>query len=497
MTGKRPATASRRSTSARCVRRCSPATATSTRLRYDFPLVLPRGGRGRRSTCTRCRAIVGRCCAELAPRGIEGERLRKHVLRLERELRVMLAAGRDRQRWPSCGRPPRATARRTMRTRPSARCSPQAGDALKLDGEVVGLRSATAGALRRAGVARTRRRRRAREFRTLVDALMRKLSDIRRAAFARSAAGQQPKALAASIGSGARRRVRLRRDVEAGRRNVPEGRAAAGATAPDRMGARGAAHAAVLRRPRAIARQRRRPGEFAFDNCAAARPRLSRRACRELAEVVKAIAIAELEVRRRATSKPTTIRSSSATTSARSTADDLALFPDYLVCIPRGAQRRAGECGPDRDAVRRPAGEGAGAADRSARGSVDRHRPFRLRRAQRAARHHGDGAGRHVRAAGDERRICTRCASRRARARGARAGAVQHIRRVARGRRRSAAVPDRCGGHGIARVPCVHLRRGRPATTGRTRFSLEHNRNPDADWAAARRSTTRTRRCSA
>src|SRR5512132_1968814 len=57
-----------------------------TRLRYDFPLVLvdrgPAAGELRSLS-----SVVDDVLREVAPRGLEGERLRKHVLRLEREIR--------------------------------------------------------------------------------------------------------------------------------------------------------------------------------------------------------------------------------------------------------------------------------------------------------------------------------------------------------------------------------------------------------------------------
>ncbi len=58
-----------------------------TRLRYDYPLVLLESGYAD-GFATSLTLLVNRVLEELAPRGIEGERLRKHVLRLERELRV-------------------------------------------------------------------------------------------------------------------------------------------------------------------------------------------------------------------------------------------------------------------------------------------------------------------------------------------------------------------------------------------------------------------------
>ena len=63
-----------------------------TRLRHDFPLVLVDSGAtdGFAASLT---ILVNHVLETLAPRGIEGERLRKHVLRLERELRARLAEG--------------------------------------------------------------------------------------------------------------------------------------------------------------------------------------------------------------------------------------------------------------------------------------------------------------------------------------------------------------------------------------------------------------------
>ena len=60
-----------------------------TRLRHDYPLVLTDPGRADGFAAS-LSVLVHRALEELAPRGIEGERLRKHVLRLERELRAML-----------------------------------------------------------------------------------------------------------------------------------------------------------------------------------------------------------------------------------------------------------------------------------------------------------------------------------------------------------------------------------------------------------------------
>ena len=63
-----------------------------SRLRYDFPVVLVDRGPAA-GTLRSLSSVVDEVLQEIAPRGIDGERLRKHVLRLERELRALVAAG--------------------------------------------------------------------------------------------------------------------------------------------------------------------------------------------------------------------------------------------------------------------------------------------------------------------------------------------------------------------------------------------------------------------
>jgi hypothetical protein len=105
-----------------------------SRLRYDFPLVLPAVTTGDTYVHS-LSAIVGALLAECAPRGPEGERLRKHVLRVERELRVMLAAGESgllSDLWAGAVERVSAGADETV-----GKVLAQAGDALKVDGEIV------------------------------------------------------------------------------------------------------------------------------------------------------------------------------------------------------------------------------------------------------------------------------------------------------------------------------------------------------------------------
>ena len=62
------------------------------RLRYDYPVILVEGA-GDGSFVRSLSSAVDGVLQELAPRGLEGERLRRQVLRLESELRSLVRDG--------------------------------------------------------------------------------------------------------------------------------------------------------------------------------------------------------------------------------------------------------------------------------------------------------------------------------------------------------------------------------------------------------------------
>ena len=297
-----------------------------TRLRYDFPLVFREPGAGGEFVHS-LSAVVGRLLADLAPRGLEGERLRKHVVRLEQELRAMLASGATgtlSELWAA------AVARLSQGADEAwEKVLAQAADSLEVDGELVDCDERIAARfIRQAWHAAQAQK--GREFRVLVDALMRKLSDIRRAAFAHSAAGQTPKALAASIGSA---------HADVFDFDVMSKLVARGAPKDELPPARRRRiewSLDVLRAQPFYADPNDAGAverfDFVFDNCAAAaiayRARLPR-----LTEVVKAIAIAELEADGAYVDADHDAFFERYDEHAL-TADDLALFPNYLVCIP-------------------------------------------------------------------------------------------------------------------------------------------------------------------
>ena len=297
-----------------------------TRLRYDYPVVLADYAPDRDAVFS-LSGIVSMLLTKIAPRGIEGERLRKHVLRLEQELRVMLAGGAEgtlSDLW-------REAAVRVARggSDPNAEeVLVKASDSLAADGQLVECDARLPSRLLRHEWAAAQRRK-AREFRALVDRLVRRLSDIRRAAFARSAAGQQPAALAASIGSAHADVFDFDVMSKLVRRGAPEDE-----LPPARRRRIDWALGTLRSQPFYVDDDSEAVERFGFefDNCAAAatawRARLPR-----LTEVVKAIAIAELEADGayvEADHDPFFERYDEAAL----TADDLALFPNYLVCIP-------------------------------------------------------------------------------------------------------------------------------------------------------------------
>jgi ferredoxin len=296
-----------------------------SRARHDWPLVLIEqpGDDGHALPLS---TVVSRLAEELAPRGLEGERFRRHLLRLEREIRSAVmqgATGTLSSLWQVS-----ASLMGGSADEPTLGVLTQAGESLKVDGLVVacderaGARLFTQ-AWRHAQLAKSR------EFHRLADRLMRQLSDIRRAAWVHSQAGQQSQALCEAVGDmhrdvfdfEAMSRLVARRapkdELPAARRQRIDKALEVLATQtfwPD------------LRAPSAL------PENLTFADCAAAmqawRERLP-----AVVELIKALAVAELEVAGRyvaAEHDPVFERFDESAL----TASDLALLPDMLVVIP-------------------------------------------------------------------------------------------------------------------------------------------------------------------
>lgn len=296
-------------------------------LRYDFPLVLDEHGEGA-DFAHSLATLVDRMLGEVAPRGFEGERLRRHALQLEQEIRRAVSAGADdtlQTLWDTAAENLGAREGETLE-----QVLQHAGSALHCDGPVLGCTpDMPARLLTQAW--RAAQRAKARAFHARVSRLVLKLSDILRAAHSHSQAGRTPQSLMASVGAPHQAQF----DFEALSRVIGKG------VPRDELPA--ARHARLAQTLKVLESQRffAPPGSedtdaayhtFVFDDCASAaaayRARLD-----ELAAVVKAIGITELEVEGAYVEAEHDLIFAAQDASAL-TADDLARFPDYLVCIP-------------------------------------------------------------------------------------------------------------------------------------------------------------------
>ena len=294
-------------------------------LRHDFPLVLLDGVDGPGSVRS-LSALVDGMLREVAPRGIEGERLRRHALQLETEIRRALAdgaEGRLSDLWEA------AAARLGEREGETLeQVLLHAASALHGDGEVVAC-TQTMPARLLAHVWRAAQGAKARQFHTELSGLMLRLSDILRAAHVHSEAGTRPESLKDSLGGSHRDAFdfdRLSRIVGKGmpRQDLPPSRRQ-----------RLEQTLTVLRSQRFFAPDPEAAGDwfnFVYDNCADAARAYEQRAA-DAASLIKALSIAELEAAGRyVEAEHDPVFESFDVESL--TAADLARFPEYLVCIP-------------------------------------------------------------------------------------------------------------------------------------------------------------------
>ena len=301
------------------------------RLRHDFPVVLLEAP-GEDGFAVSLSTVVNRLALELAPRGVEGERLRRHLLRLEHEIRSAVAAGAQGELsalWAEAA----ARLGAEAQARADVAAGPvlaQAAESLQLDGIVAGC-DAQLPAQLITQAWRHAQQRKAGEFRAMVDTLMRGLSDIRRAAWAHSQAGRKPQALRAAVGGShaeifdfaAMSRLVARGapkdELPPARRQRIEWALSTLSNQVFYPSLHGGATDPV-------------PAGFAFDSCAAAMEAFRSR-LPKVAELVKAIAVAELEVAGRYVESEHDPVFDHYDEHAL-TAEDLSLLPDTLVCIP-------------------------------------------------------------------------------------------------------------------------------------------------------------------
>ncbi len=314
-----------------------------TSLRYDFPVVLagpeappeasPGAEAGRLRSLT---SIIDEILQDIAPRGSAGERLRKHVLRLEREIRTLAsrdAQGSLAQLWDLAQTDLLSDTGEDKADETLGGDLRLARNALHFDGEVVDCGAETPRKLL-IHLWRSVEAKKARKFLARIDRLILKLSDILKADFMKSEQGHAPDFLQRSVGTA----FEAAFDFEAMSRIL--GSASPGRLLPDSRRQRIRAALSVLRSQRFLAPTQagdpRIEGDappaydFVFDSCTGAlkafRDRLPK-----MIELIEAAAIAELEVENQykdAIHGPAFRRFDESAL----VPEDLAPFPSYLVC---------------------------------------------------------------------------------------------------------------------------------------------------------------------
>jgi hypothetical protein len=164
-----------------------------TELRYDFPLVLLADGSGEgiaQSLSGLVDAALGDCA-----RGSDAERIRKHVLRMEQEIRVLISAGAS----GTLGALWDKAAARLARGKDKSGADASLADslrrtrtAIKVDGELADCDAALPARLLGHAWSAVQKQK-SDAFRKNLDRLVLKLSDILKADFERSEAGRSAK----------------------------------------------------------------------------------------------------------------------------------------------------------------------------------------------------------------------------------------------------------------------------------------------------------------
>ncbi len=293
------------------------------RVRHDFPVVL--AAPGAPQAAQPLSSLVDRLLRDVAPRGIDGERLRRHGLQVEQEIRAAVAAGQRgtlAELWDAAAARLGAREGETLE-----RVLVQAGAALAAEGEVLGCsHDMPPRLLRHAWQAACDAK--ARRLRTELARLVGRLSDILRAAHIHSQAGCAPDSLKSALGGAHREAF----DFDALSRIVGKGAPQDELPAPRRERLERTLH--VLESQRFIAATDAGADAahgFGFADCASAAQAFRAR-LPALAELVRAMSIAELEAAGRYVESEHDLFFD-AFDQHQLGADDLARFPDYLVCI--------------------------------------------------------------------------------------------------------------------------------------------------------------------
>jgi hypothetical protein len=304
-----------------------------SRLRYDFPLVLIEGktaGAPVRSLSS----AVDDLLQKIAPPGMESEQIRKMILRIEHEIRHLAAAGESgplSELWD------KVASRLEQSDEAFGKSARIARAALEIDGTVLECRAGMAADLIEHLWSAVQEDK-AQKFRATVNRLAVKLADILRSDYLRSPAGRSAESLRVSLGPAHQALFDFSTMSSLLVKSSPHG------DLSESRHRRIESALAVLKRQRffAPAAGQARPDDsiepysFRFDNCADAmsayRARLP-----ELVELVKAMAIAELEIDGGYVEAKHDVIFAAFNAGALNP-QDIALFPDYLVILGEAGQ---------------------------------------------------------------------------------------------------------------------------------------------------------------
>lgn len=298
-----------------------------TRLRYDFPLVLLDGPDA--AFVQSLSGLVDGILHQIAG-GDDGERVTKHVLRLEQEIRARVAAGESgalSALWDAAAGRLAAGADELLKDSLS-----RARAALKTDGEIVDCGAALPARLLTHAWSRVQKQK-SRKFQEHIGQLSLKLSNILKADFVHSEAGQKAQSLKATVGGTYSDAF----DFEVMSRLLTKGSPKNALS--DSRRRRIEWGISVLESQRFFpllngAKKRKDAGKahtFVFENCIEVLTAIRKRQP-EMIALAKAVAIAEFEFDNQyieAKHDPFFEEFGDNGLDA----EDLALFPDYLVCL--------------------------------------------------------------------------------------------------------------------------------------------------------------------
>ena len=287
-------------------------------LRYDFPLVLVRGAKP--DDCVQTLSgILDRVMQEASPEGAAGERFRKRVLRLEREIRTLAAAGTNARLGEICGL---AIGRLAADADDSLVADlERARAAIKLDGDVVdcGARLPMAFVTH---AWKAIHQRKAARFADESNRLLLGLADILAADAVRSAPGRSARRLRDGMGA------TDRDGIDFGMMSRLLERAMPGRSLPASRRRRIRGLLSTLRHQRLYTGS---PHAFVFTRCSDAMIALEEQ-LPHMAELTRAMAMARLEVAGEYVPSMHDALFNPAREAAVAS-EDLAQFPDILVCL--------------------------------------------------------------------------------------------------------------------------------------------------------------------